>query len=174
MLMKLVCAWCRASIERSGYDQSLAGETSHGICPACSESFDFQDGVSLQRHIDSIPIPILLIDSNSRIMATNAKACEMLGRKPDAIIDELFGPVFDCAHAHLPQGCGRTIHCSGCAIRKSVVTTFNTGEPGISVPATLTVESPDRLSEIVITITTVKSNGLVVMRLEKVKRPGAV
>jgi nitrogen-specific signal transduction histidine kinase len=168
--MKLVCAWCNASIERSGYDQSLESETSHGMCPACSEAFASQDGVSLQSHIDSIPNPILVVDSNNGIVATNAKACEMLGRKSDAMINELFGPVFNCAHARLPEGCGRTIHCSGCAIRKSVVATFNTGEPQISVPATLTVESPDLPSEVVLTITTVKSNGLVVMRLEQVKR----
>lgn len=169
--MKLVCAWCGARIERSGDNQPLDPETSHGICPSCAEAFASQDGVSLQRFIDNIPIPILLVDNNTGIVATNAKACEMLGRQSETIIDQLFGPVFDCAYAGLSEGCGRTIHCSGCAIRNSVLTTFNTGEPQIAVPATLTLESPDRLSEVVLTITTVRSNGVVVMRLEQVKRP---
>ncbi len=169
--MKVVCGWCGVSIEGSSHNQPLDSETSHGICPACSEAFAFQDGISLQRYIDSIAIPILLVDNNTGIVATNTKACEMLGKgNRTAIIDQLIGPVFECAHARLPEGCGRTIHCSGCAIRKSVVNTFNTGEPQISVPATLTLEDPDRVSEIVLTITTVKSNGLVVMRLEQVKR----
>jgi hypothetical protein len=49
-----------------------------------------------------------------------------------------------------------------------VATTFNTGAPQVSVPATLNVERPDQLSEAVLTVTTVKSAGVVVMRIEQV------
>jgi transcriptional regulator with PAS, ATPase and Fis domain len=170
--MNLVCAWCGGSIERHGYSQ-LDNNTSHGMCPECSSALSFQeDGVPLQHHIDSIPIPIILLDSNNAIVATNAKACEMLGRKPEATVNRPFGTVFDCVYSRVPEECGRRIHCSGCVIRNSVTTTYNTGAPQVSVPATLSVESPDRFSEAVLTVTTVKSAGLVVMRIEQiVKNP---
>jgi len=168
LTMKLVCAWCGASIERPGYGHELDTTTSHGMCPACSRALDSQnEGVSLQRHIDSISVPIVLVDSNNSIVATNSKACEMLGRRPEATIDCMLGTVFDCVHSRLPEGCGRAIHCSGCVIRKCVTATFNTGAPQLSIPATLSVESPDQLLEAVFSVTTVKSVGVVAMRIEK-------
>ena len=166
--MNLVCAWCGASMERSGYSQRDTS-ISHGMCAACSDALTSQnDGVSLQRHIDRIPIPIVLVDRNNNIVATNAKAGEILGSKSEATADPRFGTVFDCAYSRFPEGCGRTIHCSGCAIRNCVTATFNTGAPQVSVPATLTVETPDQLSQAVFTVTTVKSDGVVVMRIEQV------
>lgn len=48
-----------------------------------------------------------------------------------------------------------------------VAATFSTGEPEIQIPATLTTESPDQLSEAVLTITTVKSDGVVLLRVEQ-------
>ncbi len=167
--MKSICAWCGADIKACEPNQP-DGQTSHGICQACSDGFLSYDGVSLQTYIDSIPIPILVVDNNTGVVGTNAKACEELSRKPERLLDQLIGPVFDCTHSRLPQGCGRAIHCSGCVIRNCILTTFNTGEPQISVPATLTSENPDRLSEVVLTITTVKTAGLVVLRLEQILR----
>lgn len=163
--MKLVCAWCGTTIDRAGYGDVLGSTTSHGMCPACSEKLACQDrGISLQRHIDSIPVPIVLVDSRHAITAINAKASAMLGRKSS---QQAFGRVFDCIYSHLPGGCGRSIHCSGCAIRNAIATTFDTGEPQICVPATLTVESPDQISDAVFAITTVKRDGVVLLRIEQ-------
>jgi len=167
-MTKLVCAWCGAIIERPGYGQTLDGNTSHGMCAACWEAWAEQDkGVSLQGYIDTISTPILVVDSQNAIVAANAKASEMLGRKLDPPVQPPFGLFFDCVHSRLPEGCGRTIHCSGCVIRKSVAATFNTGEAQISIPATLNVESPDQLSEAVFEITTVKRDGLVVVKVDQ-------
>lgn len=165
--MKLICAWCGNTIDRAGYWQTLDPDTSHGMCPTCSEAIASQEhGVSLQRHIDGIPVPILLIDRNNVVVTMNVKAGEMLGGKL-ATAKQLLGQVFDCVHWRRPQGCGRAVHCSGCAIRRSVAATFDTGEPQIRIPATLTTESPDRLSEAVLIITTVKSDGVVLLRVEQ-------
>jgi hypothetical protein len=166
--MKVVCAWCGSGIERSGYDHTRDCNTSHGLCPACSQALAFQDdGVSLQRHIDSISIPILLVDSNDATLGMNEKASETLGSKAEATKGIQFGLVFDCLHSHFPEGCGRSIHCSGCVIRRTVAETFSTGQPQIAVPATLSVESADQPSDVVFTITTVKNGKFVLMRIEK-------
>jgi hypothetical protein len=165
--MKLVCAWCGNPIDRAGYSQTLDPDTSHGMCPTCSEALASQErGVSLERHIDSIPVPILLVDSNNVVVAMNATATASLGGKPDSTAKQLFGQVFDCVHSHSPEGCGRAIHCSGCLIRRSVAATFNTGEPQVLIPATLSIENLDQLSEVVLTVTTVKRDGVVILRIE--------
>ena len=164
--MNFVCAWCGNTIDRAGYSQTLDPNTSHGMCPTCSEALASQErGISLERHIDNIPIPILLVDRNNVVLTMNAKADETLGGKL-ATAKQLLGQVFDCVHSRRAEGCGRSIHCSGCAIRRSVAATFDTGEPQILIPATLTTESPDQLSEAVLTITTVKSDGVVLLRIE--------
>ncbi|MBZ5686629.1 MAG: hypothetical protein LAP86_16480 [Acidobacteriia bacterium] len=168
--MKLVCAWCGSAIEHSGYERMPDSSTSHGMCPTCCQLLDSQErGVQLQRHIDCIPIPILLVDANNTTLAMNAKACEVLGRTPESSTGAQFGLVFDCAHYRLPEGCGRTVHCSGCVIRKSVAATFDTGEPQVLVPATLSIDNPDQLSNAVLTITAVKRAGVILLCIENLQ-----
>lgn len=168
--MKLICAWCGVKIDRPGYGLTLDRDTSHGMCPDCSEAVISQErGVSLQRHIDRIPIPIFLIDGDQVVVAMNAKACEATGKRSVVTGKQLVGQVFDCIHSRFPEGCGRTIHCSGCAIRRSIVTTFDTGEPQVRIPATLNIDSLDRLSEAVLTITTLKRDGVILLRVEKIE-----
>jgi PAS domain-containing protein len=143
------------------------------MCPTCSRILDSQErGVPLQRHIDCIPIPILLVDAHNTILAMNAKACEILGRTPESNTGAQFGLVFDCVHYRLPEGCGRTVHCSGCVIRKSVAATFDSGEPRVLVPATVSIDNPDQLANAVLTITTVKRDGVVLLRIDGMKDSG--
>ena len=169
--MKLVCAWCGSAIERPGYEGKPDSSISHGMCPTCCQVLDSQQrGVPLRRHIDSIPIPLLLVDADNTTLAMNAKACEILGRTPESSMGAQFGLVFDCVHYRLPEGCGRTFHCSGCVIRKSVAATFETGEPQVLVPATLSIDTPDQLSNADLTITTVKRDGVVLLRIENLER----
>lgn len=164
--MKLICAWCGATIERPGYSQQKP-DTSHGLCPVCFEAFRCQErGASLQQHLDTIPIPVLLIDDSNAVVTMNAKARDTLGKRPEDTRVQLFGKVFDCIYSHNSEGCGRKIHCAGCAIRKSVTTTFHTGKPQVSVPATLSVTSPDDISEAVLNVTTVKVGELVLLRID--------
>ena len=123
----------------------------------------------MQHHIDSIPIPILLIDSNNTTLAMNTKASEMLGTSPEAVGGSQVGAVFDCVHSHLVEGCGRSIHCSGCAIRRSVADTYHTGQPQIAVSATLNIASPEKPSDVVFTITTVRNDKVVLVRIDQVQ-----
>jgi hypothetical protein len=164
--MKLVCAWCGITVERPGYGRAEAG-TSHGMCPACSQAVASQErGTPLQQHLDTIPIPVLLIDDTDVAVTMNARALDCLGKTLDETETQFSGKVFDCIHSRSPEGCGRTIHCSGCTIRRCVTTTFNTGDAQILVPATLSTRSPDRFSAAVIAVTTVKMGGFILLRIE--------
>ncbi len=139
------------------------------MCPACSQALDCQEhGTSFQQHIDSIPIPILLVDTNHAVVAMNAKARELQGSEPEAGEIFSFGTVFDCVHSRLPEGCGRSIHCLGCVIRRSVTEAFRTGEPQIAAPATVSVESGNQLSDVAFNVSTAKRGELIVMRISHV------
>ena len=164
--MKLRCAWCGSAIERPGHIETLDLGTSHGMCSACSAALACEErGVPLQEHLDSILLPVLLVDESNAIAAMNATARALFGSTFDRET-HFFGRVFDCIHSHSSEGCGRSIHCSGCAIRRSVTKTFDTGEAQMSVPATLSRSSPDRLSDVVLAVTTIKLGRLVLLRLE--------
>lgn len=166
-MMRLVCAWCGVGIDRPGYGETLSPDTSHGMCPACSEALACeQRGASLHEYLNTVPIPVLLMDDSNAVVSMNAKASETLGKKLDGAEIQFFGKIFDCAHSRSSEGCGRSIHCSGCVIRRCVTVTFDTGEPQIMVPATLTTASPDDLSAAVLVVTTVKVGGFVLLRLE--------
>ena len=169
--MKLVCAWCGTGMERSGYDQTSDGNTSHGLCPECSMALEWQDeGTTLQQHLDSILTPILLVDDQNKVLAANTKAGEMLGKQPDVAGGPRLGPVFDCVYSRYPEGCGREIHCVGCVIRNSISATLRTGQPKVSIPATVSVNSPDQAGAVTFTITTFKTGEFVTLRIDQCKK----
>lgn len=166
-VMKVVCAWCGAQIEGPGDGVSSEVGTSHGMCSSCSAALASQErGTTLQQHLDAIPIPIVLLDSNNSIVTMNATAYDALGQRPETSDVPLLGKVFDCVHSRSRTGCGRMIHSVACAIRRNVTTTFKTGNPQVSVPATGTVMSSDDISDVVLHVTTVKMGGVVLLRLE--------
>jgi PAS domain-containing protein len=146
----------------------LDADTSHGICESCLNNFEFQKGVPLQRYLDSIPLPVIVVDRHVVVKAANRTACETLCKDPVEMVQHLAGNVFECAHARLPEGCGNTVHCSGCAIRRSVTKTFETGEPQICVAAVLRRGGPGHPQDITLTITTVRSGNAVMLRMDSV------
>ena len=165
--MKLICAWCGVPIDRPEYRRDLEPATSHGMCSSCSKALSVQEhGASLQQHLDTIPVPVLLIDDHSSVVTMNVRASDILGKKSNEEATQLFGRVFDCIHSRTLEGCGRNIHCAGCTIRRSVRKTFDTGEPQVAIPATLSVTNPDDISEAVLAVTTVKIGELVVLRID--------
>ncbi len=166
--MKRVCAWCRAEMNRVGDSRHDDGAVSHGICERCADNIAFQQGVSLQLFIDSLPLPILVMDNEGVIQSVNAKGREVFGKKPEKGVRLLSGMVFECQFARLPEGCGRTIHCSGCAIRRAISLTGETGEPQSMVPASISRKSSDIPSAIALTITTVKVGDGVLLRVDYV------
>lgn len=144
-------------------------EISHGICEGCLNNFEFQQGVPMQRYLDSIPLPVVVVDRQVVVKAANRTACEALHKEPLEIVQHLAGNVFECAHARLPEGCGKTVHCSGCVIRRSVTRTYETGEPQVGVPAMLRRGGAGHPPDIALTITTVRSGDTVLLRVETVE-----
>lgn len=162
--MKRVCAWCSQEMGTVEGASRPDTETSHGICDRCLDNFTFQQGVPLQQYLDSLPLPVVAVDRHVVVKAVNAEACRVLGKEPREIVQHLGGNVFECAHARLPEGCGGTVHCSGCMIRRSVRRTFETGEPQVGVPAKL--RHGDAGAAVALSITTVKAGNVVMLQVD--------
>ena len=159
--MKRVCAWCRA-------DQGNVGagrEVTHTICASCLDNLLCQASVDLRFYLDTLNIPVMVVNADGVVTMTNRDACELLGKVAAAIEGERGGIVFECAYSRLPGGCGKTIHCSGCAIRRAVIETFATGKSLVNVPAYLN-RNPDSPRRIDLTISTEKAGDVVLLRVD--------
>jgi PAS domain-containing protein len=114
------------------------GGVSHGMCQACGDYFEAQwAGMSYAEYIERFPFPVVLVEGEGRVVAANGPACGFLGRQPAELVGLLGGEALECSHARLPGGCGKTVHCSTCAIRNSVTRTHQTGVALSRVPAKL-------------------------------------
>lgn len=124
-------------------------------------------GVQLQTLLDSLPVPVFVVDDRFRVQGANSKGYALLVKKPDQVLEKLSGEVFECANARLPEGCGRTIHCTSCAIRRSISHTFATGESRHEVPATLHCGEPATPEDVNMRISTEKMGDVVLLQVNK-------
>lgn len=124
-------------------------------------------GTPVTRFIESLGLPVMLLDSALQVAGASPEMTSLLpaSRHEGGGI----GAVFECGEADTRGDCGRSIHCSGCAIRRAVVHTFETGEPQARVPATLTREAADSAEDIRMYITTEKVGEQVLLRVDPVE-----
>lgn len=150
--------------------QTDGESVSHGICPRCADNIAFQQGVKLSVYIESLDVPVLVVNGDGEVQAANSQAHATFPAAR-ALSSErmLTGDVFECQYARLPEGCGRTIHCSGCAIRRAIRKTLESGEPRC-IPATLSRKDPDHPKSVALTVTTVKQGDAVLLKLEYLKK----
>ena len=176
--MKHICAWCRREII-DGDREKQADEDfiNYGICQHCADNIAFQEGVTLPAYLESLDMPVFVLNSHGEAQAANPKARKtFVSGFPLITGQKLTGDVFECQYARLPEGCGKTIHCSGCAIRRAIRKTIETGEPQSKIPATLRRNHSANPKAISLFITTVKSGDAVLLKLddrEEQAPPGA-
>jgi len=133
--MKKLCAWCNRELPSSHESQSSV--VSHGICVDCNDNIHFQLGVTVDQYLESQKVPVLLLTAEENVAFANKMARECVGAAPAGLVGKAAGVVFECNFARLPEGCGNTIHCSGCTIRRTVADTFTTGKSHAGVDAVL-------------------------------------
>lgn len=159
--MRLVCSYCRKNL---GMKPPLSdGSLTHGMCRACDEYFGAQwQGMSYGEYLERFAFPVLLVEEEVRVVAANEPAREFLGRQPREVIGLLGGEALECGHARLPEGCGKTVHCSTCTIRNTITRTQLTGEAMARVPARL--RRSDRAVDLL--VSTVREGKLVRVSIE--------
>lgn len=158
--MTRICAWCQT-------EMPSLGETivTHGICDACANRMIGDTPISMRQYLEDLAIPVLVVESGLTASFANRAAREVLGL-PEAH-GERIGEVFTCIHAKKPEGCGRSIHCSGCAIRRSIIATADSGDPQIDVPATLKYGDGDDVSMASLRVSTLKQGAVVLLTFER-------
>ena len=102
--------------------------------------------------------------SSLQPVAVNRSGGEASHLTAEITHDTTLGNVVECEHSRLPEGCGKTVHCSGCVLRKTVERTYASGDPAFMVPATISTESED----VLLYISTLKADGRIFVKLDKI------
>ncbi len=162
--MRCLCSWCGRELP-GGPDE--AGKVGFGICLACAAKLAGDAGMSIQKIIDRFPFPVLVVDEDVTVSVVNKRGQEILGVLPSQARGKRAGELFGCVNSGLPGGCGRSIHCSGCALRRAIMATYHTREPQGHVPATLKRGDPDDPSAVAITLSTSMWGDAVLVKIDR-------
>ena len=132
--MRTICSYCRCVLgERPPFDDD---RISHSMCQACSDHFERQwSGLDLDGYLEGLDAPVVVVDEEGRVMGANQAMGAVLGRSAESCLGLLGGEVFECSHARLPEGCGKTTHCVACTVRRVVNATMTSGKPVENAPA---------------------------------------
>jgi hypothetical protein len=144
--MKKVCAWCRKELGRVDSQAGSENVITHGICGNCKDNLLFQMGVELGVFLDSLKLPVVVVNCGGTIVTGNDQARTLLRKGLSEIEGYKGGEVFECAYARLPDGCGNTMHCSGCTIRRTVMETYSTGRSFLRIDEIETKDAPQQLA----------------------------
>lgn len=138
--MRVICSYCRRTIRAD--PRARITDVSHGMCEACGAHFArLWAGMPVGEYLDDLSQPVVLLDGEGRVIAMNAKLAKLIGADQDGVQGLTGGEAFACVHSRLPEGCGRTVHCRDCAVRRTVEAVARTGKAQERVPAYLDVEA---------------------------------
>jgi PAS domain-containing protein len=167
--MKVICAWCRKEMgETPHQDEDARFEITHGICQACKDYFFSNQERTLDRFLNQLDAPVLMVNPQGEVMLANDQALQFLGKDLQAVSGYKGGDVMECAYARLPGGCGNTRHCVACTIRNSVMETFDTGKSLNQVPAFLNRLDRHAVHRIKFLISTERVDEVVLLRIDEV------
>jgi PAS domain-containing protein len=164
--MRAVCAWCGEELGPRGSDVDGERAVSHGLCERCSHHLFAQQGMPLLPYLDGLGAPVVVVDAEGTIRAANRQVRELVQQDLSSIEGRKGGDVFECAHARLSEGCGQTIHCSACAIRRTVMETHRTGRSREGVPASLQAGTPGNARRSELLISTERVGDYVFLRID--------
>ena len=165
--MKTTCACCSRKMGTKPSEISVETIITRGLCEKCANKFFGEMGEDLKTFLDGLPAPVVVVDPDVSVKTANARALALLAKNLPQIEGYKGGDVFECAYAKMPEGCGRTIHCSGCAIRRTVTDTLKSGRSHLKVPAHLHSGEADNCRDIDLLISTEKVGKIVLLRIDK-------
>ncbi|HVP39676.1 MAG TPA: PAS domain-containing protein [Candidatus Saccharimonadales bacterium] len=170
--MRRGCAWCGRDMGPG--DHPAGNPVTPGVCPECQRRcFPSPARDKLQRPLDRLPAPVVVVDGDARILGANRAAREMFPGAAEDLPGPRVGDALECVHAREPGGCGGTVHCRSCAIRNLVADTLAHDRGHEDVPATRDILTPTGSEPAGFRITTEKFGGLVLLRIERVRRSAA-
>ncbi len=132
--MRVICSYCQAHIvdKEPLHDPTV----SHGMCQPCFDHLIEQETKhSTGRFLDRFDSPVVAVDHEGYVVAINEAMAEQQGIEDRAAAGMLGGDLMECVYAKLPEGCGQTVHCTGCTVRGLVGRTIETEQAQTDVPA---------------------------------------
>lgn len=166
--MKRICAWCKIEMESTCFESNSDDIITHGICAKCKDNIFGPQKFELMTFLDNLNVPIVLVDAVVNAETANKTARKILQKELPEIVGSAGGVIFECAYSTLPEGCGKTIHCSGCTIRNTVMDTFQSGNSHLEISAPLAQGTPDENQDFTYLISTEKVSNVVLLRIDKV------
>jgi len=163
--MERICAWCKRKLNIRE-ELSTDGVITHGICSQCAVQFTHSTPKSIREKLNSVSGPILVLDSQGRVISANESGKRFSGKKDNELENQLGGDVLECSYAKLPEGCGRTEHCKTCAIRNIVMDTLANGRGYSSVPAFQSIRTPRGVRIMRLFVSTEKIEEYILLRIE--------
>ena len=134
--MLVICAYCRKTISDARGGGSC--DVSHGMCQSCADHYErLWSGMPLSVYLETIDHPVIVVNGDGCVMGANQKLAHLLGRERVELRGLMGGEAFACVHSLLPEGCGKTVHCRECTIRRAVTKVAKTGRPLEKIPAYL-------------------------------------
>ena len=134
--MRLICSYCRRVIRADPH--ARVTDVSHGMCEPCGRYFGrLWAGMGFDEYLDELGSPIALLDKDGRVITMNGKLAELIGVDRKACVGLTGGEAFACVHSRLPEGCGHSVHCRDCTVRRAVDAVARTGKAQERVPAYL-------------------------------------
>jgi hypothetical protein len=134
--IRRVCAWCGGEMGQVAGRAPHRYPVTHGICDACSHILSNFKDVPLDQLIGRLDGPVMVVhEISGEVVAANAGAAAVFGQAAEDMIGLRGGVVVECIHSTESGGCGNTVHCSGCSIRRLVNDTTLSGD-GVERTAT--------------------------------------
>ena len=164
--MKRSCSWRGRELgeaEEGPAPDAMAGD----VCDGCARRLLAECGVELGRYLEGVGAPVMLIDHDGVVVAASRQALERLGMDASEVEGKLCGDVFRCVNASLPGGCGKTVHCPKCALRRCVVATVGSKKGVSDAPVRLKTGDPDAPKWLGIVVTTEYFSGVVMLRIDE-------
>jgi PAS domain-containing protein len=142
------------------------------MCPDCRDFMKKNTrGRSLEEFLDELPVPVLALKDDAVILTINKEAASILGKSVESVRGLRGGDIIECPHSRLAGGCGNTVHCTGCAIRRTVEYTYVTGKPVVEIPALQDVNQGGKLKKVEFRISTLKRGDVVLLRVDGTGEP---
>ena len=165
--MDVICSYCGMLIRT--IESNLYG-ASDGVCRNCLPKLVKDLGQPLWEFIDELGTPILIVREDLRVVAANAAARALSPEPLEELVGLLCGEVIGCLHSREEGGCGKTIHCLSCAIRKCVTYTSVTGEYCLDVPTYPDIGLLSGNTGVRFQVSTGKKGDFVLLKIEQVEK----
>lgn len=168
--IKRVCAWCGQDIDTVKQRAIPDPIITHGICNSCKANMINQMEFDVQKFLDSMDDPIIIVDSDAIVLAGNSKAEQILGKSSAKLIGLSLGETFHCENVFDKTLCGQSENCPTCELRAQIVATHASGSGQRNKPVLIKVKEESSTYSLRVGISSEKMGNSILLRIDEINR----